>query len=62
MGHSNRGDQEETNSSVVRKIRRKLTSCSFCPPHDHENRTRRPRPDVYKEKKIKKIFDKRSGM
>lgn len=41
----------ETNSSVVRKLRRRFTSCTFCPPHDCENRGRRVRDDKYKNKR-----------
>jgi hypothetical protein len=33
---------KETNSSVIKKIRKNLLSCSFCPPHGGENLKRSP--------------------
>lgn len=45
-----KGMDGEDNSSVVRKLRRRLTGCSFCPPHDRENYRKRPKEDKYKNK------------
>jgi len=44
---------EEINSTVDRRLRRKKISketgaCDRCPPHDHENRSRRVRDDRHK--------------
>ena len=33
---------KETNSSVIKKMRKNLLSCSFCPPHAGENLKRSP--------------------
>lgn len=43
----------ETNSSADRKQRRlalqkQKLQCGRCPPHDGENRGKRPKPDRYK--------------
>lgn len=48
---------EETNSTVDRRLRRlnleKTGKCSRCPPHDQENRGRRPREDKGKNNRRK---------
>jgi len=33
---------KETNSSVIKKLRKNLLSCSFCPAHGGENLKRSP--------------------
>jgi len=33
---------KETNSSVIKKLRKNLLSCSFCPAHSGENLKRSP--------------------
>ena len=44
----------ETNSTVDKKIRRKLLSCSLCPPNRKENAGRRPKHGEKKPKYKKK--------
>jgi hypothetical protein len=49
-------DSPNTNSTVDRRRRRLRVqkdegSCTWCPPHDVENRGRRPRPDTYKSRR-----------
>ncbi len=39
------------NSSIYRKAKRMTLGCAFCPPHDGENRRRRPKPDKHKNKR-----------
>lgn len=41
--------KDENNSRAFRLIRRRLTRCDRCKPHDGSNRRRRPRPDDYKD-------------
>ena len=45
--------KDETNNRAARIARRhmiaeKTGKCSYCPPHDGENRRHRPRDDRYK--------------
>lgn len=53
---------ENTNSSVLKKIRRYFLTCRYCPPHKGENATRKPRHGVkkpkYKNKRTEKLNDK----
>jgi hypothetical protein len=55
-------DEEHTNMSADRKERwKKITQetakCPFCPPHDRENRGRRPKSDAHKNKDRKTIAE-----
>lgn len=40
MGFDRSSINENSNSTVDRKERRKLLKCSFCPPHSNENASR----------------------
>jgi hypothetical protein len=46
------GKADSTDRKIRRlRIEKDEMKCSRCPPHDGENRGRRPRPDRYKEKR-----------
>lgn len=40
-----------SNSSVYRKLRRRLCRCSICPPNRKENANRAPRTDIHKDRR-----------
>lgn len=44
-------NRNERDSAAERKLRRVLCGCSRCPPHDGENRGRRPKSDRGKNKR-----------
>lgn len=47
--------EKETNSSVIKKLRKKLLDCSFCPPHCGHNQKRSVRFGRTKPKSKNKI-------
>ncbi len=44
-------ERSTSDSSVYRKLRRRLQHCSICPPNRGENANRSPRTDRYKNKR-----------